>query len=229
MKLLIVGDGRHDIGKKEYGKLLRKARGTLASLCKKMCPSLSEDSLSLRWNEIPAVVVKSKNFGKSTSYKGYEAALARAIKLGAAQGCCGTVAVVDNDNDEKRAMLISSELNQNPSPQHPVAVGIAYQSIEAWALGDQAGVASAIGIEVRHVAKAYKNSETEDLYTSSGKIEKDPKRLLKELAKRNHKPDCADLREQIISQSDLDTIKRNCPKGFAPFADDFMKKFSSGD
>lgn len=223
MKVLFVGDGRHDIGPAVFGPHPRPAAGVVAALCRQINPQISTDSVSLAWRDI-ATLNRSK--------RGLEHKLVAAKELAVRHGCLGTVAVADRDGPQGAARLDDlqagrSRSHSNGSPVHPIAVGIAIESIEAWTLGDPQAVASVLNVAVTEIGKHYKESRVESYYEKSGKVEHRPKEILKRVAALGHREPHDELRAEIANQSNLQTLERNCPNGFAPFAADVRQNFPS--
>lgn len=211
MKVLFVGDGKHDVGGGDGDvDRPRPARGVVATLARQIAPAISAESIALYWREITRLP-KEKTTGS-----GY-AAKARAAKVIAARrhGCVGVIAVADSDrHGVSRLDEIGAGLANSP---HCVA-GLAVESIEAWTLGAPDALAATLGIEANSVGQCCpKGVHVEVLYAQSGKPEHHPKKVLAAITALAHREDSTELREQIAEQTDVDALARACPTGFAPF------------
>lgn len=221
MKVLFVGDGRHDIGPAVFAPHPRPAAGVVSALCRQINPQISTDSVSLAWRDISTM---------NRAKRGLEHKLVAAKELAVRHGCLGTIAVADRDGPQGASRL--DELNNgrsrshsNDSPVHPISVGIAVESIEAWTLGDAQAIATVLEVSVEAVRQCYRESKVEELYEQSGKAELRPKGILERVAEIKHrKPDVA-FRVEVANQTDLGTLERNCPNGFAAFATDVRQNF----
>lgn len=220
MKVLFVGDGSHDVGTPEFSPQPRTASGVVATLCRKIVPSISMDSQSLAWREIPLFGLVKK--------RGLEHRLVAAKEIATRHGCQATIAVADADGDAQRrlASLKSGQQSiQKSDPSHPVAVGVAVESIEAWTLGDSRAIATILELEHSEVERQYRPSRVEELNNNSEKPEKQSKVILKRLAEMKHRAASTDFRVEVAERSDPATLRQNCPLGFAPFADELKMRF----
>jgi hypothetical protein len=223
MKVLFVGEGRHDIGPAVFGPHPRPAAGVVSALCRRINPRIATDSVSLRWQDI-ATLNRSK--------RGLEHKLVAAKELAVRHGCTGTIAVVDRDGPNGAARIDDlqngrSRSHANDSAVHPIAVGMAVESIEAWTLGDPQAIANVLGVSVDQVRQIYRESKVEEFHEQSGKSEFRPKEILKQVTDLKHRlPDVA-FRVDVANQTDLAILESNCPNGFAPFAEDVRRIFST--
>lgn len=221
MKVLFVGDGRHDIGPAVFGPHPRPATGVVAALCRRINPQISTDSVSLAWRDIATL---------NQSKRGLEHKLVAAKELAVRHGCTGTIAVADQDGTQGASRLDDlkngrSRSHSNGSPVHPIAVGLAIESIEAWTLGDPQAIAQVLEVAVEDVRQFYRESKVEELYEQSGKAELRPKGILERVADMKHRQPDVEFRVAVANQTDLATLQHNCPNGFAPFAADVRHNF----
>lgn len=220
MKVLFVGDGRHEIGPSVFAPQPRPAIGVMATLCRKISPVISTESVALSWVELSRFDPQKR--------KGWEHKLIAAKELAARKyGCLGTIAVVDQDRDSSRIedLRAGQARIQNDASEHAVAVGMAIESIEAWTLGDPQAVASVLNVAVAEIVKHYSEARVESYFEQSGKIEHQPKQILERVTSVGHRRPDDEFRAEVAQKTDLTTLERNCPKGFAPFAADVRKNF----
>ena len=221
MKVLFVGDGRHEIGPAVFSPQPRPAAGVVAVLCRQINPEISSDSIALAWRDI-ATLNRSK--------RGLEHKLVAAKELAVRHGCMGTIAVADRDGPQGATRVDElqrgrSRSHSNGSSVHPIAVGMAVESIEAWTLGDARAVAKVLDIAVTELRQHYREADTEKFHEQSGKAELRPKGILARVADIKHRKPDVEFRVEVANQTDLATLERNCPNGFAPFAADVRQNF----
>jgi hypothetical protein len=101
------------------------------------------------------------------------------------------------------------------------------KSIEAWTLADHVARAKVLSLDANKIAAEYKPSQVEDLYQSSDKPEKRSWDILKRITESAQRSDCMDLRVSVAEIASIDTLKRHCPNGFAPFAADVVVRFGT--
>jgi hypothetical protein len=136
--------------------------------------------------------------------------------------CAGTAVVTDRDGEVGRQAELEEGVARARQlfPQHPMAWGLAVESVEAWTLGVPDKIAEELGVEVQLVLRQYPSGlHVESLYERSGKPEHRPKRLLERLAQLRHREDTCDFREAIAERTDAAALAQACPQGFAPFAE----------
>ena len=63
MKVLFVGEGKHDIGEPDPFSSARLAGGTIPTLAKRVVPLIGEESVALQWIEIPRFRPEAKKHG----------------------------------------------------------------------------------------------------------------------------------------------------------------------
>ena len=97
MKLLFIGEGRHDIGDLNPNPFQpRLARGTIPTLARQICSSIVLESVALAWSEI-------RRFNPSAQKNGFSAKFTAAVLVAVRKfNCEGTVAVTDRDGCEDR-------------------------------------------------------------------------------------------------------------------------------
>lgn len=216
MIVLFVGEGRHDIGGPAPNPYHpRRAGGAVPALAWRVCPVLSVDSIALAWTELP-------RFNPGARKRGYEAKVPAAVLLAARRfSCAGTVLVTDRDAGPDRFAALQAGVAraQELFPTHPVAFGLAVESVEAWTLGVPDKIAEELGLEVSAVAAEYpRGVHVEAMSERSGKEAHRPKRLLERIARLAHREDSVDFRQAVAERTEVAALERACPQGFAPFA-----------
>lgn len=224
MKVLFIGEGRHDIGDPNPNSHEpRPAHGTIPTLARCVLPNISSESMALAWREII-------RFNPSAQKRGFPAKVAAAAFLAARKfGCAATVVVADRDGQADRQSGLEEGVDRARQlfPQHPTAWGLAIESVEAWTLGVPDKIAEELGVDVKLVQQQYPGGMgVESLSERSGKPDYRPKQLLERIAQLKHRQDCTEFRQSIAEKTDVDALARACPKGFAPFAEQLRKAFS---
>ncbi len=217
MKVLFIGEGPHEIGHRLGSHdpfNPQPAGGVLPALARQVCPSIKEP-LALKWSELPL-------FRPDVKRAGLAAKVAAAVLLSARRfGCAGTVCVHDRDRDDTRLpeLLEGRERGlRTVASSHPVACGVAVESIEAWTLGAPTALAQTLKIDPKKVHAVYAASHAESFFEKSGKPDHRPKTLLQRVAESGNRNDDADFRAEVAERTDPAELERHCPDGFKPFA-----------
>jgi hypothetical protein len=223
VKVLFVGEGRHDIGDTSSNPLLpRLARGTIPTLVRYVCRCISSDSLALAWRDIP-------RFNPAAKKRGLAPKVVAAVFIAQRDfGCTGTVLVVDRDGVADRAHQLQSgtERALELFPNHAVTWGLAVESVEAWTLAVPESIAAELGVEEEAVREFYpRGVDVEALSERSGKEEHRPKALLERIAKLKHRSDSTQFRQAIAERTDIAALEKACPRGLAPFAAQLRLRF----
>lgn len=218
-----MGEGPHDIGRPAYSAAEPgAAAGTVPALARRVVPDLDVDSLAVRWTEL-------SRFDPSARKKGYQAKVAAAILVSQRKyHLDGTICVADRDRDADRLAAMQAGRERGlalVSAPHAVVCAVAVESIEAWTLGARSALSSELRLSARQLGEMLP-SDVESLTEQSGKPEKQPKRLLAELAAQASLHDCADLRARIAEKTDVNELSGACRQGFAPFAAELRKTFA---
>jgi hypothetical protein len=224
VKVLFIGEGRHDIGDPSPNPYdLRPAQGTIPALARRARGDIGPESVALAWSEI-------RRFNPSAQKRGYPAKITAAALLAVRKfGCSATIAVADRDGEANRKSELEEGVDRARQlfPQHPTAWGLAIESIEAWTLGVPDKIAEELGVDVKLVQQLYPRSmDVESLSERSGKPDHRPKQLLERIARLNQRQDCTEFRQAIAERTDVAALARECPKGFAPFVDQLRKAFA---
>jgi hypothetical protein len=225
MKVLFVGEGRHDIGDPSPNPFQpRTAQGTIPTLARRICTEIGRESVAVAWSEI-------SRFNPSARKRGFQAKINGAVLVAVRKlGCAGTAVVTDRDGDPDRQSELEAgvESARELFPSHPIAWGLAFESIEAWTLGVPDKIAEELGLEVQLVRQQYpRGVDVESLSERSGKPDHRPKQLLERIAKFRHRIDSTEFREAVAERTDVAILAQACPKGFAPFAVKLRNAFQS--
>lgn len=199
MKLLFVGDGKHDVGNPGFGLQPRPVGGVVFTLARRICSRIAEDSTAMYWREL-SVLPQGKKA------KGWADRVESAIVLSHQFGCQGTICVIDRDGKPERQQHLEDGRQRGlevVGTGHLVVCGIAVQSIESWTLGDPDALASVLDLEVKALQEFYKVGDVESFYNLSGKPEHRPKDILKRIAERANQTDTTELRGRIAEAADL--------------------------
>ena len=216
MKVLFIGEGPNDIGAASSNPdQPRPARGTVPTLARRVSAGIAPESIALAWREI-------SRFNPSVK-RGYFSKLAGAALLAVKRfDCRATVEVVDRDRETGRQaeMQDGADRAERLFPGCPAIWGLAIESVEAWTLGVPDKIAEELCVDVTLVQNEYPPGVgVESLSERSGKLERRRKQLLERLAQLKHRTDSTEFREAVARRTDVATLARTCPQGFAPFAD----------
>jgi hypothetical protein len=223
VKVLFIGEGRHDIGESDNNpQLPRAARGTVPTLARRACGAIDKESIAVAWREI-------HRFNPTAKKRGYPAKISAAVLISIRKFHCeGTIFVADRDGDRDRQSELEkgTENTSQLFPQHPTAWGLAVESVEAWTLGAQVEIAQELGVSVDLVLRQYPAGiHVEELSDRSGKPDHQPKKILERIAQIKHSEDCLEFRESIAIRTDVAALAKACPQGFAPFLQRLRKVF----
>jgi hypothetical protein len=225
VKVLFIGEGPHDIGAASSNPdQPRLARGTIPTLARRITAEIDPESIALAWREI-------SRFNQSVK-RGYSSKLAGAALLAVKRfDCRATVAVVDRDRETGRQAELQEGADRALGlfPGYPAVWGLAIESVEAWTLGVPDQIAEELCVDVTLVQNEYaRGADIESLSERSGKLELRPKQLLERIAQLKHRSDSTEFREAVARRTDVATLARTCPQGFAPFADRLRKALGDG-
>lgn len=221
MKVLFIGEGRHDIGDPNPTPYYpRSAQGTIPALVRRICDGIDSESVALSWSEI-------RRFNPSAQKSGYPAKVAAAALLAVRKFDCAVIVVVadrDGEADRQSGLEEGVDRARQLFPQHSTVWGLAIESVEAWTLGVRDKIAEELGVDVKLVQQLYPAGvDVESLSERSGKPDHHPKRLMERIAQLKHRHDCTEFRQAIAEKTDVAALSQACPKGFAPFVERLRK------
>lgn len=223
MKVLFIGEGRHDIGDPNPNSYdPRPAQGTIPTLACRVCDGIDPESVALAWKEI-------RRFHPPGGKSGYPAKIAAAALLAVKRfGCGATIVVADRDGETGRQSELEEGVDRARRlfPQHPTAWGLAIESVEAWTLGVPDKIAEVLSVDVATIRQQYpRGVHVESLSERSGKPDNHPKQLLERIAQLRHRQDCTEFRQAIAERTEVAALSQACPKGFAPFVERVRNAF----
>jgi hypothetical protein len=223
VKILFIGEGRHDIGgPSPHPRQPRPAGGTIPALARRLSAAVAPESVALAWSEI-------SRFNLSAKKRGYPAKIAAAVLLATRNfNCEATITVADRDGKVERYDELLAGVNRASEifPKHPIVWGLAVESVEAWTLAAPEAIADELGVDVQLVKRQYPaGASVEALSERSGKREHRPKQLLDRIAQLKHRHDSAEFREAVAVRTEVAALVRACPIGFAPFAEQVRRAF----
>lgn len=214
MKVLFVGEGPHDIGKRAWSAEGSPAGGVVGVLTRRVRPEIDAQSWSIRWSQVPTLPLDRQ---LPTRGRKVEAARLMARRR---YGSDAVVVVLDRDGKEN---VLAEMLAGATTPRDhaaPAVCGVAVESIEAWTLGAPGAVAEELGVSRAAVTEVLpRGVHVESLKESSGKEDHRPKALLARIAALAHRTDCVELRESVAARTDPEALARSCPRGFGAFRD----------
>ncbi|MGD0383419.1 MAG: hypothetical protein ABSA77_07865 [Thermoguttaceae bacterium] len=129
----------------------------------------------------------------------------------------GAVFVVDSEGDLMAKREALSKGRDEARTSLPMAVGVAHPCIESWLLTDPDAIKRALNLNI--TPETPRNPE--GLPAPKKNRNHNPKTVLRVAAGIVHQELSADQKDQIASAMyDMDVIRKGCPLGFAPFADE---------
>jgi hypothetical protein len=233
LKILFVGEGKHELGPSQPGPMPQPATGPVPVLARRICPSLAAEHVGLRWIELRLIQVGHKQLDRDISGSGYQTKAKRAVLLSAmVYQCDGTICVVDADTasekclEQMRQGQIEGLKKLEPLGRpHAAACGVAFQSIDAWTLGAHGAIAAELGVAVEALRQYYPTKHIEELSNRSGKEEHQPKAILEKIASSQGRSADTVFRTAVAEQTRIEELERECPRGFKPFAQDIRRAF----
>ncbi len=132
-------------------------------------------------------------------------------------GSAGAVFVVDSDGDLKGRTRDLTGGRKMEAGEFPMAIGVAHPCIETWLLADPAAIRR--GLELPSNPET--PDEPESLPVPSEDKRKNPKAALARAAGKQKQDLSARQKERVaVAMKDIPRVRRRCPQGFAPFADE---------
>jgi hypothetical protein len=129
----------------------------------------------------------------------------------------GAVFVIDSEGDLKSKREVLCKGRDDARTSLPMAVGVAHPCIESWLLADPDAIRTGLGLN----KIPEKHSNPEELPAPQKNRSHNPKTVLRESAGIVHQELSAELKDQIAAaMNDMDIVRKKCPLGFAPFADE---------
>jgi hypothetical protein len=213
LRLLVLGDGEHELGAKS-SRGLDLTPGRLPALPCLMHRLLGEPRGTTyqprSFHDVPPVHERGHKYARKVK---------RAILQAKRDGFDGLVVVIDRDRNRSSATVEPMREGRDALAEGglpPCAVGVAVETFDAWMIVDAKAIKAAGG----DATQSHPNPES-----LAGK------------AKGNHPKDVADAifgtqggtglgpKYAIVAENvDLDLLSRTCPEGFAPFAEEVRQR-----
>ena len=230
LKVLFVGEGRHDIGPSDFANQYRPARGVVPTLVRKIVTEVSDDSVAIAWRDITAFRKAEKGRLVDVAHKRLARKVKQAVEMARRIGCQATICVHDTDrfDDRDQGLLAGRDL-VTVDDGHRVVVGLAVRVVETWTLGAPQAIAQVLGQERKLVEDeiGVALSKIESLSNDSSREENQPKVILERVANMGHRKADVEFREEVAEATDVAELERNCPKGFGPFARELREAFGT--
>ena len=219
MHLLLVSEGRRDIGGAPEGSSETPRQGAVRILVKRTLESRFERPI--KDHEIETDVLPRVH-ERSPDVTGYERKVELAIREGEVRGCTSVAIVVDRDGSHHKKRLDQlargRERASDLSLADHTALGLAIETVEAWLLADVKALNEALSLDSpESMTKA-----PETIYGKKGTPDH-PKTILQNAMGRSDLDEAAAY-DGIAERADLATLEKRCPKGFKAFADELREK-----
>jgi hypothetical protein len=234
LKVLFVGEGKHELGPSQSGRLPQPATGPVPALVRRICPSLAAEHVGLTWIKLGLFQVGQKQLDRDIAGSGYRRKAKRAVLLSDKFQCDGTVCVVDADtasadclDQMRQGQTEGLKMLESLHRSHAAACGVAHKSIDAWILGARTALAAQLGVTVEALRQYYPAKHIEELSNQSGKEEHQPKAILGRIASLHGRAADTDFRTAVAERTDIEELEKECPKGFKPFAQDVSRAFGA--
>jgi len=189
VRVLLVAEGQHERGKEDRD-------GELETLVRRLHQDITYcdlDRVSRR--DIHA------DHGKGQGY--FKKAL-RWILEAEKRGYDAIVLVIDQDNVPERTQEITSAQNAQPVTLRR-ALGVAIRTFDAWMLADEQALTRVLGYAVSPQRSPEDVSDAKGVCTQL-------------LGKSSMAMSQSEFYAFVAREADMNTLIRQCPKGFAPFA-----------
>jgi hypothetical protein len=191
MRVLVVGEGSHELGNPEIvGALPTLFLRLFARVANIECESVRSPKVRIHLRP-----------GKGHGF--LKRGLAW-IRFAEREQFDALVFLIDEDGDSERPTAIDA-CQSEVRFSFPRAMGVAIRSFDAWILADEQALAKVLGIDVHRQTDPESNS--------------DPKAACESL-RTGFATELSPtiMYAQIAASADLELVAKRCPKGFAPFA-----------
>lgn len=222
MRVLIVGEGKNDLGYESKGKW---HDGPVPIFVKQLLAAVPNLTCECKaWKDLPHhPTTKARQV---RGYGGFDGKMRGWMQFAHSGGFNAVVAVADRDGYVQQRRLEKMIDGRDEASRElgiDGAVGLAIEKIEAWLLADEEALRKATGDKSIQRQRA-----PESLASPDKRCENNAKYRLQQLISNAHPadPTFSKVYADIASAADLVTLAERCPKGFAPFADD-VRRLSS--
>jgi hypothetical protein len=194
MKVLLVSDGKHELGSHHGGQF---SPGALQILVKR--------ALSL-WCEFVSIPVRAVPRVHGRGGGLYRKVVRCLLDARQKHGCEALVFVVDEDGDARRGPQLdqAQEFRDHRTADVRRAVGLAIRSFDAWMLADERALSDALGRTVLRFAAP------EQI--------RDPKSDCETLCATSSVGGASVFYAAVAAKLDFAQLCERCPKGFGTFA-----------
>ena len=206
MRVLLVGEGRHELGGYRDCYARRDELPPLAMLVRR----LAGGSGTIRFFCCRGKDIRNVHRGRMASAWGKKAYSAIWCAQNGMDGktFSAVVCVVDRDGSRNAERLAEMKEGRNryDDPRFPCALGVAVEAFDAWMIADAGAIRAAAGDASKAQTAPEKASRPKDLadaiFGTTGGTGLGPRYAL------------------VATNVDLPLLARACPQGFAPFAEE---------
>ena len=189
MRVLLVAEGQHERGKEDRD-------GALETLVRRLHQDITHCDLDrVSRKDIHA------HHGKGQGYFKKEL---RWIREAEKRGYDAIVLVIDQDNVPERVQEITNAQNAQLVTLRR-ALGVAIRTFDAWMLADEQALTRVLGYAVSPQRSPEDVSDAKGVCTQL--LDKSPMAVSQ-----------SEFYAFVAREADMSTLTRQCPKGFAPFA-----------
>lgn len=191
MKILVVSEGKHELGDAEHeGALVVLVRRTLGKPAEFVAERISDPKVRVHWRR-----------GEGQGF--VKRALAW-IRFAERHDFDALVLVIDQDGYEEREREIATAQSDDRLAL-PRALGVAIWTFDAWMLADERALSQVLCREIS------RQKAPEGI--------RDPKDICRQLLDGGGKPmPQAEFYAAVANAADLNILAQRCPRGFAPLA-----------
>ncbi len=204
--IAVYGEGKHELGGKLGQALSLDSLPALPRLVQRLLEDPQEVAYTcFRFKDVRAVHTRGQKFGKK---------VIRAIRQARRDGFAALAVVIDRDAkpDSERVQALRQGRDALAGQEYPpCAVGTPVEAFDAWMITDPKAVRSAGGDHNQCRA----DPEKLDGKEGTGRHPKDVAGAI-----FGGKRGLASKYAAVAEKADLKLLRKNCPKGFAPFADE---------
>jgi hypothetical protein len=212
LRVLLVSEGRHELGGCPDGFAADDALPPLATLVRRI---INKDA-PVRFFCRRGKNIRKVHCGKMGSEWGKKvySAIWHAANSKDGQTFDAVVVVVDRDGPKNADRLSHMKQGRNEfgDSRFPCALGVAVESFDAWMIADPHGIAAAHGDAEKAHARPEETRQPKDaadtIFGTSGGSGLGPKYTI------------------VAQNADLANLAQACPKGFAPFAEEVRQRIA---
>lgn len=213
-RVLILGDGAHELdggaatdsdSEPALHCLIRRLAGDSESLVMESGRFREMGKVSASLVVRHAANARAHAYRRKTMY---------AMQLAKQKGFDGVAILLDRDRKKEAETLTPLREGRDSGRDAggpPCAVGVAVETFDAWMIADAGAIESAGGDK----SKAHPSPEHLDGKEGTGRHPKERAREV--FTDEEHLGPCY---RRVARSLDLDLLRKHCPKGFAPFAED---------